>query len=139
MASIPRALRELVTARAKGLCEYCQTAQAIVIEIEIDHIIPISAGGETVEYNLCLACAGCNSFKHDALTAVDPETKQTVSLYNPRTQNWDEHFIWSDTASRLIGITPCGRATIEKLKINREHAVRARERWVKAGWHPPVR
>lgn len=36
MAYISRALRQLVTARAGGLCEYCHTAQAIVIEMEID-------------------------------------------------------------------------------------------------------
>jgi len=138
MASIPRPLRELVMARANGLCEYCQTPRAIVIEMEIDHIIPESAGGQTVEYNLCLAGAGCNGFKHDALAAVDPETIQPVSLFNPRTQNWDEHFKWADGSTILLGLTPCGRATIAKLKINRERAVRARERWVKAGWHPPV-
>ena len=32
MAYVSRALRQLVTARAGGLCEYCHTAQAIVIE-----------------------------------------------------------------------------------------------------------
>lgn len=139
MPSIPSRLRELVTARAKGLCEYCQTAQAIVIEMEIDHIIPESVGGQTVEQNLCLSCAGCNGFKHNALTGVDPETNQTVALYNPRTQNWDDHFQWSKDSTILIGMTACGRATVARLKINRERAVRARERWVKAGWHPPIR
>jgi hypothetical protein len=44
MAYISRALRQLVTERAGGLCEYCHTAQAIVIEMEIDHIVPEVAG-----------------------------------------------------------------------------------------------
>jgi hypothetical protein len=39
MAYISNALRQLVAARAKGLCEYCQTAQTIVIEMELDHIV----------------------------------------------------------------------------------------------------
>jgi hypothetical protein len=43
MAYLPRVLRQLVTERARGLCEYCQTAQAIVIEMEIDHIVPAAA------------------------------------------------------------------------------------------------
>jgi hypothetical protein len=45
MAYISNALWQLVTARARGLCEYCQTAQTIVIELEIDHIVPEAAGG----------------------------------------------------------------------------------------------
>ena len=44
MAYISRALRQLVTERAGGLCEYCHTAQAIVIEMKIDHIVPEVAG-----------------------------------------------------------------------------------------------
>src|SRR5215813_13682101 len=44
MAYISRALRQLVTERAGRLCEYCHTAQAIVIEMEIDHIVPEVAG-----------------------------------------------------------------------------------------------
>jgi hypothetical protein len=139
MASISKALRELVTQRAGGLCEYCQTAQAIVIEMEIDHIFPASAGGQTVENNLCLTCAGCNSFKHDAQFAVDPETNQPVTLFNPRIENWDEHFTWDTNGTILVGITTTGRATVARLKINREMAVKARARWVKAGWHPPVK
>lgn len=137
MAVITKALRTLVTERAKGLCEYCQTAQVIVIEMEIDHIIPESADGETSADNLCLACAGCNNFKRDAQTGVDPTSRREVALFNPRTQTWHTHFQWDEQGIRLIGLTPNGRATINRLKINREVAVRARTHWVKAGWHPP--
>jgi hypothetical protein len=44
MAYISNALRQLVAARAHELCEYCQTAQTIVIEMELDHIVPCAAG-----------------------------------------------------------------------------------------------
>ena len=60
MAYISRALRQLVTERAGGLCEYCYTAQAIVIEMEIDHIVPEVAGGVTphcVSHHFPLHCA----------------------------------------------------------------------------------
>lgn len=137
MAAIPKWLRTLITDRAKGLCEYCQTPQAIVIEMEIDHIVPESAGGETTMENLCLACISCNGFKTDAQTGIDPETRKVAALFNPRSQIWIEHFQWIDDGVRLLGLTPTGRATVEKLKINREVVVRARERWVKANWHPP--
>ncbi len=139
MATISRTLRELVAERARGLCEYCQTQQSIVIEMEIDHIIPASAGGETNEDNLCLACVSCNSHKAAYQLGSDPETARSTPLFNLRTQNWNDHFRWNDDSTRLVGVTDMGRATIERLKINREINVRARVFWVQAGWHPPKR
>lgn len=47
MASIPDDLRQRVIDRARGRCEYCQAPLAIVVEMEIDHIVPQSAGGPT--------------------------------------------------------------------------------------------
>lgn len=137
MAYISETLRRQVTERARGLCEYCQTQQAIVIEMEIDHIVPESAGGLTQLENLCLACAHCNSHKHDSQAATDPESGEIVALFNPRTQVWSDHFLWSEDSVLLIGLSPTGRATVERLKMNRDLVVRARERWVQAGWHPP--
>jgi HNH endonuclease len=137
MTTISKELRAFVTQRARGLCEYCKTAQVIVVEMEIDHIKPESDGGTTTEENLCLACAGCNRFKGSAQTAIDPTTNQTTGLLNPRTQRWRDHFQWSTSGIVVIGISATGRATVEKLKMNRELVVKARQRWVKAGWHPP--
>jgi 5-methylcytosine-specific restriction endonuclease McrA len=85
MVYIPDKLRELVITRAKGLCEYCQTNRDIVVYMEIDHIKPISKGGKTDAINLCLACVNCNRAKSD--TMVEDER-----LFNPRTDNWDDHF-----------------------------------------------
>ncbi len=137
MAFISKSLRDFVTRRANGRCEYCQTPQAIVIEMEVDHIRPESAGGETIESNLCLSCIGCNHHKNDAQTGTDPQTNLATELFNPRTQHWKEHFRWSENGTQVVGLTAIGRATIERLKMNREIVIRARERWVKAGWHPP--
>ena len=51
------ALRRHVRARFMDRCAYCLTAEALIAAIfEIEHIIPRSAGGETVFDNLCLAC-----------------------------------------------------------------------------------
>ena len=83
MAYISDSLRQEVIERAHGRCENCQTQQIIVVSMEIDHIVPESAGGETVPDNLCLACVGCNGFKLDYLTGIDPETDQETSLFNP--------------------------------------------------------
>ena len=135
---IPTALRHKVIAHAQGRCTYCRTAEAYSgAPLEIDHIIPSSAGGNSDESNLCLACRLCNSFKGVQTHALDPETNQRVALFNPRTQNWVEHFTWSQDGDLVIGLTPCGRATVNALKMNNDYIVPARRRWTSVGWHPP--
>lgn len=39
---------------------------------------------------------------------------------------------------RLIDVTARCRATIARLRMNRDAVVNARRRWVEAGWHPPT-
>jgi hypothetical protein len=136
MTRIPNALRRIVTERAGGFCEYCRAHQRYIIFMEIDHIQPEAAEGLTVEGNLCLACTGCNDSKHDYQTGIDPLTQQSHPLYNPRTQLWGEHFQWSADFSLIIGKTPVGRATIERLDMNRALMVAVRPDWRKIGWTP---
>ena len=135
---IPAALRQRVAEAAHFRCGYCLTAQRIVGPLlEIDHIVPQARGGPHDEDNLFLACPMCNSHKADRIEAVDPEGAATVPLFNPRTQVWAEHFIWSEDGTLVIGQTPIGRATVATLSLNSELRVRARAIWVEAGWHPP--
>lgn len=103
-----------------------------------DHIQPVSKGGEATFENVCLACRSCNEFKSDATDAVDPLTGETVSLFNPCTQRWFEHFGWSYDGTRVEGITAIGRATVVRLRMNNLVIIVARRRWVISGWHPPV-
>lgn len=76
-------------------------------------------------------------YKLDFLTGVDPDTGLETSLYNPRNQLWNEHFQWSPDGVQVIGLTAIRRATIKRLKMNRNEIVAARRLWVQAGWHPP--
>jgi hypothetical protein len=137
MSHIPNRLRQQVITRAKGRCEYCQTQQSIVVVMEIDHIQPLSVGGATNLDNLCLACVGCNAFKLNFQSGFDPDTQTDVALFHPRRQQWDSHFQWREDGVVLLGRTATGRATINRLRINRDVVVQARKRWVVAGWHPP--
>jgi HNH endonuclease len=137
MVRISDTLRQQVMERARGLCEYCQTAQIIVVTMEIDHIVPQSAGGETELGNLCLVCRGCNSFKQDFQSAIDPQTEQDIALFNPRTEQWSTHFHWAEDGIIIVGLTATGRATIQRLRMNRDGIVASRRLWVQAGWHPP--
>ncbi|GIK67127.1 MAG: HNH endonuclease [Chloroflexota bacterium] len=137
MSYIPKAIREAVFERAQGLCEYCQTAKIVVATIEIDHIIPASEGGLTTLDNLCLSCRSCNNSKQGYITGIDPATKTEVSLFNPRTDSWHEHFEWSEDGLTIIGLTETGRATIHRLDMNKKNLVESRQLWVSVGWHPP--
>jgi hypothetical protein len=138
MPYISAALRQRVADAARHRCGYCLTVQKISgAPMHIEHIIPLALGGASDETNLWLACAWCNSYKATQIRAVDPQTGEQVSLFNPRTQPWSEHFQWSDDGSEIIGITPTGRATVIALRLNNEFIVPARRQWIMAGWHPP--
>ncbi len=136
---IPRALEKLVRERAGGRCEYCRAAEQLSGQpCQIDHILPRAHGGPTTPENLCLACVPCNSFKLDRTEGVDPATGDLAPLFNPRRQNWNEHFAWGEDGVEVAGLTPCGRATVETLRLNRPLALAARAIWVSIRRHPPA-
>lgn len=135
---IPASLRRSVAVEAGYRCGYCLTSERLTgIPLTIDHIIPAGAGGGEEERNLWLACRPCNEFKGTRTAARDPESGKTVPLFNPRAQLWGEHFVWNDVGTFISGITPVGRATVAALRMNHDLVLRARQLWVKAGWHPP--
>ena len=135
--AISRTLREKITVEAEYRCGYCLTDQRVSgAQMHIEHIIPQVKGGSSEESNLWLACAWCNSFKGTQTEATDPQTGQQAPLFNPRQQNWFEHFTWSTDGLWIIGLTPIGRATVAALRLNNEYIIPARRYWVLAGWHP---
>lgn len=126
----------LVHERADYCCEYCQTCQSIIGQaMHVEHIDP--NGNDELD-NLCLSCATCNLSKAKATFTLDPETDTVTSLFNPRKQTWSEHFMWIDGGLRIKGLTPTGRATVLRLKMNIDRVVVARSYWIKAGNHPPI-
>ncbi|MEL6606215.1 MAG: HNH endonuclease signature motif containing protein [Cyanobacteria bacterium J06614_10] len=132
-------LSQRVRVAAQNRCGYCLSPQRLVMaRLEIEHIIPLIKGGTNDESNLWLACPLCNGHKSSKTEATDPKTKATLPLFNPRTQVWSEHFRWSDSGTRVIGITPTGRATVSALCLDSDSdAIEVRQYWVEAGWHPP--
>lgn len=60
-----------------------------------------------------------------------------VELFNPRQQQWQEHFCWSEDYTRIIGVTSTGRATVDALHMNRPGLVNMREVLYMVGKHPP--
>lgn len=119
-------MRQQVRQRAGLRCEYCQLteAQSPVARLQTEHILPKKHGGGDEVGNLALACIDCNLHKGANLTGIDPDTGRVVTLFNPRTQRWTEHFYWEGCS--LVGITAAGRTTIRVLDINSEERIRVR-------------
>jgi len=62
---IPPKLRWEVLKRDKYVCQYCGACGPDV-ELEVDHIIPVSKGGKTELSNLKTSCIECNRGKSDS-------------------------------------------------------------------------
>ncbi len=138
-AYIPTEIARRVRDAARHRCGYCLSPQHLVMaRLEIEHLIPRAKGGLTREDNLWLSCPLCNAYKGDRVSATDPQTGRTAALFNPRLQNWFEHFRWSDDGLRIVGLTATGRATVVALHLSDDpDALQVRSYWVLAGWHPP--
>ena len=119
-------LRVAVRDRAGQRCEYCHRSQADspLIAFHVEHIIPRKHGGSSELDNLALACPDCNLHKGSDLAGIDPETGSVVRLFDPRTQNWQEHFAWD--GMRITGWTAIGRATVRVLDLNSPDRLRLR-------------
>jgi hypothetical protein len=125
--------------RAKGCCEYCLSQEQYSPDpFSIEHIIPLSKGGVGTSDNLALSCQGCNNRKYTSTEAFDPVSQSTVPLFHPRQHSWSDHFVWSDDGTQILGITPIGRASVEKLQLNRNGLVNLRRIPSGIGEHPPV-
>lgn len=106
--------------------------------LEVEHVRPLAKSGTDDEANLWLACPICNGHKSDKVAAADPETGDSVPLFNPRQQRWFEHFRWSENGLLVVGLTPIGRATVAALHLSDDpDALEVRSYWILAGWHPP--
>jgi hypothetical protein len=67
----------------------------------------------------------------------DPVNGELVPLYHPRNQLWEAHFVWNEDFAIVVGLTPTGRATIERLQLNREGVVNLRRMLRAINQHPP--
>ena len=137
-SQVSQKLRRRVIECAQGCCEYCLSQEQFSTQaFSIDHIVPVEKGGETTLDNLALSCQGCNNHKYTKTEGYDPVTHQIVPLYHPRQQQWDEHFIWNEDCTLILGLTPTGRATVETLHLNREGVINLRQLLYTAKRHPP--
>lgn len=128
-------VRRQVIRRAGDRCEYCLMHQEDAVAThQIDHVIADKHGGPTTLENLALSCILCNLRKGSDLSSIDPDTSAITALFNPRTQEWSDHFKIEDI--RIIGLTPEGRATAQLLQLNSYQRLAERRELKKAGRFP---
>jgi len=126
------ATRDFVRRRAGNRCEYCRIPQeaAPFISFHVEHIIAKQHGGEDQDdpSGLAYACDRCNAFKGPNLSSIDPETGGKVDLFDPRIDDWEDHFVVLD--GLIKGRSPSGRATARLLNMNAPRRVELRHQWM---------
>jgi hypothetical protein len=78
--------------------------------------------------SLAWACSECNYHKGPNLVSIDPESQEQANLFNPRRDDWNDHFTIDRGA--IVGLTPTGRATARLLNMNAPRLVRLRRELV---------
>lgn len=120
-------VRLLVAQRADYRCEYCLLPIAFAIhQHEPDHIIPVQHGGNSDDQNLAFACFRCNRNKGPNVGSFDPVTGVLTPFFNPRLQQWEEHFSWQSAV--IVPLTPEARVTVKILRLNDEDRLQERQR-----------
>jgi 5-methylcytosine-specific restriction endonuclease McrA len=133
---VPDSLRKQVIARALGRCEYCHLPEAVSFyTFHIDHIRSIKHGGQSVGQNLAYACPDCNYAKgSDIGTYLDEDDDQLIRFFNPRRDNWHDHFELQNGA--IVGITPVGQATERVFRFNDPEQLIFRQQLIALGLFP---
>jgi hypothetical protein len=73
----------------------------------------------------------CNLYKGPNIAGVDAVTGQLIRLFNPREQEWAEHFVRE--GPQIRGLTPIGRVTVHLLNMNDPQRVEVRRVCIAAG------
>jgi hypothetical protein len=82
---IPRELRRLIWHRDGGRCQICGAGR---VQVQLDHIVPWSAGGADSSSNLRLLCAPCNKTRSNYRTAGDAPAIPITRACDPCIRRW---------------------------------------------------
>lgn len=122
--------------RAGHCCEYCLLSQDLTASShQVDHVIAEKHGGQTVLDNLALSCMVCNRRKGSDIGSVNPDTGNLAPLFNPRTQQWSDHFRLD--GAHIVGLTGVGRTTVAFMQLNAIERLMERDALIRAGRYPP--
>jgi hypothetical protein len=114
--TLPLIIKNQVIFRSEFKCEYCLLPEKVSFyNFHIDHIRPLKHGGSSHIDNLAYCCPDCNHFKGTDIGSFEDEDL-IVRFFNPRKDNWQEHFVIIDGS--IIGKTDVEKVTERIFKLN---------------------
>lgn len=132
MSYVSSNVRRQVIERAGNRCEYCLAPQAAsLFSFEMEHILSEKHGGLSELDNLALACPFCNRAKGSDLGSFDRITGKLVPFFNPRSQDWFDHFALS--GPEIVPLTAEARVTVDILQLNQPERLSERKHLIAAG------
>ena len=103
-------------------------------DYHIEHIIGLQHGGPSSHNNLAYCRSVCNWKKGPNISTILEFGGELIPLFNPRTQNWFDHFEVQN--GHIEPLTPTGEATVKLLELNQGNKVKERFSMAKAGFYP---
>jgi hypothetical protein len=132
--SISLQIKNQVALRANFRCEYCLLPDKVSFyNFHIDHIRSIKHGGDSQIDNLAYCCPECNSFKGTDVGSFK-ENDELIRFYNPRKDEWQEHFGLID--GLIIGKTDIAIITERIFKLNEIDRLIFRQELIQLGHYP---
>ena len=83
---------------------------------QVDHIISEKHGGPTEADNLAHACSFCSRHKGSDIGSIEWESGEFVRFFNPRTDDWRDHFKLDGV--EIVPLTKVGYVTARILQFN---------------------
>ena len=112
--AISKGLRFDIFKRDGFTCQYCGSHPPDAV-LEIDHIMPVSKGGDNDAMNLVSACGGCNRGKSAKL------------LDNP--QRPDADLVWLETQQEIAELRRYQEAVQKRLEVTEQIAESLADVW----------
>lgn len=137
--AISKSVRFEVFKRDSFTCQYCGSKAPDVV-LHVDHLVPVSAGGENDLMNLITSCEGCNLGKSDKFLddhSMLSKQRDQIEQLNERRQQLQMLLEWRDGLATLED--ECVQAVQSALGkysswIANENGVRDIRKWLKK--HP---
>jgi len=134
-SDVSEELRAEVARRAGQRCEYCLIHEGDAgFSHQVDHIVSRKHGGSSAADNLAYACVICNRHKRSDVASIDPRTGGIVRLFNPRSDQWADHFQLEGAV--IEPVSSIGSATASLLRLNAPERISERALLQSLGRYP---
>jgi 5-methylcytosine-specific restriction endonuclease McrA len=83
----------VILARDDCRCFYCGNVPEKSKDAQLDHIVPVEAGGEHIAGNLVVACSGCNLRKQHSRLSEEANVLDEIARRNEAFGIRDDHIV----------------------------------------------